>query len=109
MNRPSLKSNSPKKSGDKRSWEPLLVRVGGWALGIIMSLMLLGIFFGEHFQDLLDEIGLGWLYHAEAGVYADCSKESNRSNPYCLSKKKDDRGWRNLKDNKGSPPGFSLH
>jgi hypothetical protein len=74
-----------------------------------MALILFGIFFGNHFSSFLNEIGFGWLYHEESGVYADCSKAANRNNPYCISRRGGDSGWRNLKDNQGDPSGFSLN
>lgn len=102
--------NTPVKKGSKFSLsEDKLVRYGGWALGAVMTLMLIGIFFGQYFPGLLNSLGLDWLYHSESGVYADCSKASNRNNPYCLSKDSGDSGWRDLKDTKGERTGFSLH
>ncbi len=44
----------------------------------------------------------------EGGIYADCSKRENRSNPYCRPKESDaDRSWRNI-GGKGQHAPFSL-
>lgn len=96
------------KAGSLSSAQRNLGEVAGWTLGALLSLLLLAIMFGGHFRGFLDAIGLEWLYHESAGVYADCSKAYNADNPYC-SGKRDDRGWRNLKDTKGAPSGFALH
>ena len=86
-----------------------VIRIGGWALAALLGLLLVGMMFGRQLHGVLHTLGLDFLYNEEAGVYADCSKPENRSNPYCSSRGKGDRNWRNLKDTKGSPSGFSLY
>lgn len=103
-------TETSKNSGGKpHDWEQRVVRYGGWSLGALMTFLLFGIFFGQHFPGFFGALGLDWLYHQESGVYADCSKGSNRNNPYCIQKSRGDGGWRDLKDTKGERTGFSLH
>jgi hypothetical protein len=108
MTRPDLLEQATTKAKSLSAIQISGVQVAGWGLGALMSLVLIAIMLGGHFRGLLDAIGLEWLNHETTGIYADCSKAYNADNPYC-SGKREDRGWRNLKDNKGSPSGFALH
>ncbi len=103
---PAPESKNTETTPSKREH---LIRLGGWVFGIILALLLIAMMFGRQLQGVLNSLGLGFLYHEESGVYADCSRPENRSNPYCTSRKRGDQGWRNLKDSKGSPNGFSLY
>lgn len=52
--------------------------------------------------------GILGLTASEGGIYADCSKPENRSNPYCQPKESAaDKDWRNLRG-KGQNVPFSL-
>lgn len=52
--------------------------------------------------------GILGLTATEGGIYADCSKPENRSNPYCQPKESAvERDWKNLRG-KGQHVPFSL-
>lgn len=107
-NKPSEKASNQKSNGAALPRQKLL-QYGGWILGGVMGLLLVGMMFGRQLEGVLNAVGLGFLYHPEGGVYADCSRAENKSNPYCISRRGGDGAWRNLKDNRGGGTGFSLN
>lgn len=103
---PSKKGSAPDIQRQDQLRKGLII--AGWVGGGILAFLLVGMLFGEALHPFMSRIGLGWLYNAESGVYADCSKSYNKHNPYCNSRRNDDTGWKSLSDKRGGSNPFSL-
>ena len=87
-----------------------IARVAGWSIACFMGILVIAMVAAKYYPDTVRAIGLGFLVNEESGVYADCSKAQNRSNPYCRKKQSPrEREWRGLGDKGGGSSAFSLH
>jgi hypothetical protein len=66
------------------------------SVAVVATVMLVMVFAGNRFAYVFNSVGIN-IFHEEGGVYADCSKRENKSNPYCQKKdSSSDKQWKNL-------------
>ena len=60
--------------------------------------------------ETMRRLGLDWMIPEEGGIYADCSKSSNKNNPYCGgSGYVRDEKWRGLSNKTGGSNPFGIN
>ena len=69
----------------------------GYSALSLLTVFLIMLLSGDRFKSILSVVGLRGLKNAESGIYADCSRKENQSNPLCYREaSQTERDWKGL-------------
>jgi hypothetical protein len=75
-----------------------VVRVVSYSTATLLGTLLLMMVCGDLFKPFLNMIGLDPFFTETRGIYADCSKASNRNNHFCSGVRREARTEQSWKD-----------